>query len=360
MSQPGAPSMKSAKSRFGLHFNHDGQVGSYDADVQDESKPVRAGYSALLDWVAKQAQPVSGKTVLDLGCGTGNLSLRLGRGFRKLICVDISKRMLEAAKRKLPRRNVEFIRSDVLDCSRKIGHPVDAVVSTYALHHLTPREKAAFFKKLASMLQPGARVVFGDLMFKDELSRRTFIRQCASGRERELVGGIKEEFYWLIDRSRRALTAAGFKIASVKRFSALSWGVAATKVGLPISVKGVVFNGNGEVLLLKNHRDEFELPGGRLEPGESPSECLSREILEECGIQAVARKALTPRTFEVIPGKHVLLVPFLCTAGRRSQLKLSNEHTEGGFYDAAGLSPKALPRKYARIIAEARMVSRMA
>jgi 8-oxo-dGTP pyrophosphatase MutT (NUDIX family) len=46
----------------------------------------------------------------------------------------------------------------------------------------------------------------------------------------------------------------------------------------PVSVKGVVFNKRGEVLLLKNPREEWELLGGRLEPGESPQECLMREI----------------------------------------------------------------------------------
>jgi 8-oxo-dGTP pyrophosphatase MutT (NUDIX family) len=48
----------------------------------------------------------------------------------------------------------------------------------------------------------------------------------------------------------------------------------------PISVKGVVLDSADRVLLLKNERDAWELPGGRIEFGETPEECVTREILE--------------------------------------------------------------------------------
>jgi hypothetical protein len=57
----------------------------------------------------------------------------------------------------------------------------------------------------------------------------------------------------------------------------------------PVSVKGVVLTASG-VVLLRNERDEWELPGGKLEPGESPAACLVREI-EEAFLDPIRREA---------------------------------------------------------------------
>ncbi|MGH3928352.1 MAG: NUDIX domain-containing protein, partial [Pseudonocardiaceae bacterium] len=53
---------------------------------------------------------------------------------------------------------------------------------------------------------------------------------------------------------------------------------AATSV--PVSIKGVVVR-DELVVLLKNVRDEWELPGGRIKIGETPAQCVAREIAEQ-------------------------------------------------------------------------------
>ncbi|HEV7594077.1 MAG TPA: NUDIX domain-containing protein, partial [Gemmatimonadaceae bacterium] len=50
----------------------------------------------------------------------------------------------------------------------------------------------------------------------------------------------------------------------------------------PVTVKGVLIR-DGRVVLLRNEREEWELPGGKLELSESPEQCLAREIEEELG-----------------------------------------------------------------------------
>lgn len=55
-------------------------------------------------------------------------------------------------------------------------------------------------------------------------------------------------------------------------------------VRYPISVKGVVLR-EGRVVLVNNPRGEWELPGGKLEPGEALEACVAREIAEELGLE---------------------------------------------------------------------------
>ena len=54
---------------------------------------------------------------------------------------------------------------------------------------------------------------------------------------------------------------------------------------VPVSVKAVIVD-RGRVLLLANDRGEWELPGGRLDPGESETQALLREVAEELGVPA--------------------------------------------------------------------------
>lgn len=58
----------------------------------------------------------------------------------------------------------------------------------------------------------------------------------------------------------------------------------------PVVAKAVIVNSDGSKLLVlrKNNRDEYSLPGGHIDAGEMPEDAMRRELFEECGVQATS------------------------------------------------------------------------
>ncbi|CAJ0792212.1 NUDIX hydrolase [Ralstonia holmesii] len=113
----------------------------------------------------------------------------------------------------------------------------------------------------------------------------------------------------------------------------------------PISIKGVLHAPTGEIVLLLNEREEWELPGGRIELGESPVECLAREIAEELNLQVEVRSPIDTYLFEVVPGKHVFIATYACALVGPFEPIVSQEHKRLGLFAPDAL-PVNLPKGY--------------
>jgi len=118
----------------------------------------------------------------------------------------------------------------------------------------------------------------------------------------------------------------------------------------PVSVKGVVFIGK-RVVLLENERAEWELPGGRLERGEDPEDCLRREMREELSIGVEVERLLDCWRYEVLAGIEVVIVTFGCRTADR-QVALSSEHKAVGLFGVDEIAALAMPEGYRRSIRE--------
>lgn len=118
----------------------------------------------------------------------------------------------------------------------------------------------------------------------------------------------------------------------------------------PVSVKGVLLLGGG-VLLLENERREWELPGGRPEPGEGPERCLAREFLEELALVVEVGDRMDRYRFEVVPGRHVEIVTHGCRLAGPFVSRVSREHTRWMLAPLSEVRGLNLPAGYARSIA---------
>jgi 8-oxo-dGTP pyrophosphatase MutT (NUDIX family) len=117
----------------------------------------------------------------------------------------------------------------------------------------------------------------------------------------------------------------------------------------PVSIKGVLFVGR-QVVLLKNERDEWELPGGRLEAGEEPGLCLAREISEELGIGVEVGDLLDCWRYPVLPQREVLIVTFGVQPLPQAELRLSHEHKALGRFPIDAIAALPMPAGYRRSI----------
>ena len=93
--------------------------------------------------------------------------------------------------------------------------------------------------------------------------------------------------------------------------------------------KGVVVF-DGRFLLLKTHKELWELAGGEMIDGETPEQTLARELKEETGLRGDIITDL-PTNESVIDGVNTFAYVFLMEA-EDNTVNLSKEHTDFGWF----------------------------
>lgn len=137
----------------------EGHVARYDAKEDSQA----AAEVALLE----RHGLTRASTVLELGCGTGQLTLAVAPACARVIAVDVSAPMLARLHAKLSQHglsNVETAHAGFLSYEHP-GPPVDFLYSRYALHHLPDLWKAIALSRLRGMLRNGGLLRLWDIVF---------------------------------------------------------------------------------------------------------------------------------------------------------------------------------------------------
>ena len=116
--------------------------------------------------------------ILDLGCGTGEMALAIGRacGEVTLIGVDGDPEVLDRAGVKARAQDIELELHEALaDHIPLADEDLDCVVSTLLFHHLGPAAKRAALAEARRVLRPGGRLLVCDVgRASDPLMRAAF------------------------------------------------------------------------------------------------------------------------------------------------------------------------------------------
>ncbi len=113
-----------------------------------------------------------------------------------------------------------------------------------------------------------------------------------------------------------------------------------------VSAIAIIFGEGSSILLChRTDRDAWNLPGGRVEPNESPWVAVVREVEEEVGLLVRVERLIGVYS---VPEKSDLVLNFLCVP-IGGALRLSPEADEIRWFSRACIPRNTLPRHIERI-----------
>jgi putative AdoMet-dependent methyltransferase len=151
-------------NQVGIDYAQAAEVEVYEAR-HGTFRDIEAEFRGVLETLKLDAKSV----VIDFGAGTGAFALQAARRCAKVHAVDVSKAMLEHARTKAEKAglsNIDFHHAGFLTYAHD-GEMADALVTTYAFHHLPDFWKGVALKRMRGMLKSGGQMFMRDVILAE-------------------------------------------------------------------------------------------------------------------------------------------------------------------------------------------------
>jgi tRNA (cmo5U34)-methyltransferase len=218
-----------------------GEVFANTADFDDGIRQLLPRYDEMLE-VITQCLPTTARRILELGCGTGELSLKIFQHCpdTEITALDYSPRMLQFAQDKITQAGYQQRWTGIqADFGEWAEYPekfdmcsqFDACVSSLAIHHLHDPMKLKLFQRIAASLTPGGYFGNADPILPEspalkevyQAAREKWTAQQGSNlaQVRAKLGSSTQQGYSsqdqlaTLDTHLQMLTASGFKTVAV-------------------------------------------------------------------------------------------------------------------------------------------------
>ncbi|KOV60460.1 class I SAM-dependent methyltransferase [Streptomyces sp. MMG1121] len=154
-------------------------------------------FTVIADVVEHVTAGRAGPLLLDLGCGPGSLAARLARRLpdAEIVAVDMDPLLLELGRTHhagAARYVDAVIGDDRWTDALALDRPLDAAVSTTALHYLPEPTLLHTYRRLAELLRPGGALVNGD-HFPQDAPRCSELTAHVGRRRAERAGSHAHE-----------------------------------------------------------------------------------------------------------------------------------------------------------------------
>ncbi len=216
-------------SDFRFKALFDNWADAYDGTItasSGEYQEVFENYEGILKDTVAAIQKFEGALVLDLGSGTGNLAHEAALAGYKVLGIEPNERMRQIASAKYP--DIIFLEGTFLNLPHS-DEQVDAIISSYAFHHLSDQEKKTAIKQFASKLKPQGKIIFADTTYESTHVQEALLKEAQDKGYKSLAKDLQTEFYTTHEVLEKIFIEQGFSLEWAQK-NKFVWLLIATRI----------------------------------------------------------------------------------------------------------------------------------